>query len=226
MVFIAIFADIATLAIAYDRAPYSKSPVKWNLPVMWGTAVILGTILALGSWICLISIMATHGHGIIAGKGIQDSILFLEIVLTENWLILITRAGGQPFWTSTPSWQLTLAVLLVDILATLMCLFGWLAPGPPRHLVATSIETIFRVWVFSLGIFSVMAGAYYLLATSPAFDQLMHGRWPCCGRRKDRSKEFEVEDFSESRPTAKSNFGANRISVVALQRTSHQHERV
>jgi H+-transporting ATPase len=30
--FIAIFADIATLAIAYDNAPYSRTPVKWNLP--------------------------------------------------------------------------------------------------------------------------------------------------------------------------------------------------
>lgn len=32
VVFIAIFADVATLAIAYDNAPFSRTPVKWNLP--------------------------------------------------------------------------------------------------------------------------------------------------------------------------------------------------
>ena len=53
IVFIAIFADIATLAIAYDNAPYSKSPVKWNLPKLWGMSILLGIALAVGTWITL-----------------------------------------------------------------------------------------------------------------------------------------------------------------------------
>jgi len=48
VVFIAIFADIATLAIAYDNAPFSKTPVKWNLPKLWGMSVLLGVVLAVG----------------------------------------------------------------------------------------------------------------------------------------------------------------------------------
>jgi len=51
VVFIAIFADIATLAIAYDNAPYSKTPVKWNLPKLWGMSILLGCVLAAGTWI-------------------------------------------------------------------------------------------------------------------------------------------------------------------------------
>lgn len=196
--FIAIFADIATLAIAYDNAPYSKSPVKWNLPVMWGIAIIMGTILAIGSWICLTTIFVGMHQGIIEGKGTQDSVLFLQIVLTENWLIFITRAGrGQPFWSSTPSWQLVLAILLVDVLATLFCVFGWLNRQGSEGLVVSSPSTIVRVWVFSLGVFSAMAGVYYLLADSPAFDRLMHGHWPCRGRRTDRRQEIALEDLGE-----------------------------
>src|SRR2546423_48790 len=53
VVFIAIFADIATLAIAYDNAPYSKTPVKWNLPKLWGMSVLLGVVLSIGTWITL-----------------------------------------------------------------------------------------------------------------------------------------------------------------------------
>ena len=53
VVFIAIFADVATLAIAYDNAPFSRTPVKWNLPKLWGMSVLLGIALAVGTWITL-----------------------------------------------------------------------------------------------------------------------------------------------------------------------------
>lgn len=46
---VAIFADIATLAIAYYKAPYSPKPVKWNLPVLWGTGFPMGLILFAGT---------------------------------------------------------------------------------------------------------------------------------------------------------------------------------
>ena len=32
IVFLAIFADLATIASAYDTAPYAKMPVEWQLP--------------------------------------------------------------------------------------------------------------------------------------------------------------------------------------------------
>ena len=57
VVFIAIFADIATLMIAYDNAPFSKVPVKWNLPKLWGTSIILGIVLAGGTWLCLSTLL-------------------------------------------------------------------------------------------------------------------------------------------------------------------------
>jgi hypothetical protein len=42
IVFLAIFADIATIAIAYDNAPYQKQPVEWQLPKIWVVSVVLG----------------------------------------------------------------------------------------------------------------------------------------------------------------------------------------
>lgn len=203
VVFIAIFADIATLAIAYDNAPYSKTPVKWNLPRLWGMSILLGIILAVGTWITLTTLFP-HGTfekqgvdgGIVQNFGVRDPILFLEISLTENWLIFITRANG-PFWSSIPSWQLTGAILVVDILATLFTIFGWFVGG------RTSIVAVVRVWIFSFGVFCVMAGVYYLLQDSQGFDNLMHGRSP-----KRDQKQRSLEDF-----------------VVSLQRVSTQHEK-
>lgn len=191
VVFIAIFADIATLVIAYDKAPFSRTPVKWNLPKLWGISIIMGLILAGASFICLTTMDTPTADNIIHGGiaenvGKRDSILFLEIVLSENWLIFITRADG-PFWTSWPSWQLITAVLMVDAVATLFCVFGLLNGGqiePVKHLATTA-----RVWVFSFGVFCLMAGVYYLLNDFGAFDRIMHGKWPC--KRKDRNKKME-----------------------------------
>jgi H+-transporting ATPase len=131
VVFIAIFADIATLAIAYDNAPFSKTPVKWNLPKLWGISTILGIILAIGTWITLTTTFVS-GHGIIQNFGQRDEVLFLEITLTENWLIFITRANG-PFWSTIPSWQLAGAIAIVDLIATFFCLFGWFVGGQTRY---------------------------------------------------------------------------------------------
>lgn len=204
VVFIAIFADVATLAIAYDNAPFSASPVKWNLPKLWGMSVLLGIVLAVGTWITVTTIYAagvdadgmTSG-GIAQNNGNLDEIVFLQISLTENWLIFITRANG-PFWSSIPSWQLTGAILVVDILATCFCIWGFFEGGKPTHIV-----TVVRIWIFALGVFCIMGGVYYLLQDSVGFDNLMHGKSP-----KGSQKQRSLEDF-----------------VVSLQRVSTQHEK-
>ena len=190
VVFIAIFADIATLAIAYDNAPFSKTPVKWNLPRLWGMSIVLGIVLALGTWIALTTLLASGiaddqyvSGGIVQNFGVRDEVLFLQISLSENWLIFITRADG-PFWNSIPSWQLTGAILVVDIVATFFCLFGFFVGG------RTSIVAVVRIWLFSFGVFCVLGGVYYLLQGSTGFDSLMHGKSP-----KKTQKQRSLEDF-------------------------------
>jgi len=143
VVFIAIFADIATLAIAYDNAPYSKTPVKWNLPKLWGMSVLLGIVLAVGTWITLTTMLVHKEGGIIQNFGVRDQVLFLEISLTENWLIFITRANG-PFWSSIPSWQLTGAILVVDTISTFFCLFGWFTGTDIHSYCCSYLDLLLR----------------------------------------------------------------------------------
>ncbi|RMD43648.1 hypothetical protein DV735_g1432, partial [Chaetothyriales sp. CBS 134920] len=201
VVFIAIFADIATLAIAYDNAPYSIRPVKWNLPRLWGMSILLGVVLAAGTWIALTTmIVRGEDNGIVQNEGQLNAVLFLQITLSENWLIFITRANG-PFWSSLPSWQLTGAIVIVDILATLFCIFGWFVGGERTNIVA-----VVRIWVYSFGVFCVMAAVYYLLQDSVTFDNIVHGKRV---RAQKKLKRKEMEDF-----------------IVSLQRVSTQHEKV
>ncbi|GAA5919936.1 hypothetical protein JCM1841_000053 [Sporobolomyces salmonicolor] len=159
IVFLAIFADVATIAIAYDNAQSARRPVEWQLPKVWIISTILGLLLAAGTWIVrgTMFVGTYYKGGIIQNFGSIQEVLFLEVALTESWLILITRLdfgvdAGKPTW---PSWQLLGAVLGVDILATMFCLFGWLSGDGPRaghHHGWVDIVTVCRIYAFSIGV--------------------------------------------------------------------------
>ena len=176
IVFLALFADLATIAIAYDNAHYEARPVQWQLPKIWIISVVLGLLLAIGTWIMRGTLYLPNG-GIISDYGDIQEILFLEIALTENWLIFVTR--GSNTW---PSWQLVAAIFGVDVLATLFCLFGWLSGPiipdlPADHAVQTpdgwtSVVTVIIIWCYSIGVSIVIAIVYYVLNLIPWLDNL------------------------------------------------------
>jgi len=200
IVFLAIFADVATIAIAYDNAPVSKQPVEWQQPKIWIISSIMGILLAMGTWILRGTLFVGDefgyapgiiygGHGVVQNFGNVQSILFLEVALTENWLIFVTRGGS-----SFPSFQLIGAILGVDILASIFTLFGWLAGTPNRNEFTaprggwTDIVTVVRVWIFSFGVVVICALVYTILNAIPWLANL--------GRRETGKKNTVFEDFA------------------------------
>lgn len=216
IVFIALFADLATVAVAYDNAHSELRPVEWQLPKIWIISVILGILLALGTWVIRGTLYMPNG-GIIQNFGAVQPILFLEVALTENWLIFVTRGGAT--W---PSWQLVGAILGVDALATIFCLFGWLSgDGEPADPVSRNtklnhhgktdgwvdIVTVVVIWGYSIGVTIVIAIVYYLLNQVPWLDNL--GRKTrshadthmenIIGHISKLAIEHEVDDHGKSR---------------------------
>ncbi|KAI1738234.1 E1-E2 ATPase-domain-containing protein [Xylaria scruposa] len=170
IVFIALFADLATVAVAYDNAHVEPRPVEWQLKKIWVISVILGALLAAGTWIIRGTLFLRNG-GVVENFGSIQEILFLEVALTENWLIFVTR-GGQTW----PSWQLVGAIFGVDVLATLFCLFGWLSGSGGGVLNTTphdqfrnssngwtDIVTVVVVWAYSIGVVIFIAIVYIAL---------------------------------------------------------------
>ncbi|KZT01357.1 plasma-membrane proton-e [Laetiporus sulphureus 93-53] len=187
VVFLAIFADVATIAIAYDNAPYDRKPVDWQLPKVWIMSTLMGMMLAGGTWIIRGTLLLSDG-GIIQNFGSVQEILFLEVALTESWVILITRMAigpsSGPF--VLPSWQLLAAVLGVDALATIFALFGWIS-GPGEHGGWTDIVTVVKIWGYSFGVFVVVGLLYYILSTFQWLDNV--------GRRNRSKKNVKLENF-------------------------------
>ncbi|KAF2734902.1 plasma membrane ATPase 1 [Polyplosphaeria fusca] len=185
VVFIALFADLATVAVAYDNAHSEARPVEWQLPKIWIISVVLGILLALGTWVVRGTMYLPNG-GIIQNFGSVQEVLFLEVALTENWLIFVTRGGKT--W---PSFQLVGAILAVDAIATIFCLFGWLSGEPdpatnPHDTFEqrldgwTDIVTVVVIWAYSIGVTIVIAIVYYLMNRISWLDDL---------GRKDRSRK-------------------------------------
>ncbi|KAJ5786028.1 Plasma membrane ATPase [Penicillium pulvis] len=191
IVFLALFADLATVAVAYDHASFELRPVEWQLPKIWFISSILGLLLALGTWVVRGSMFLKSG-GIIQNWGSIQEVLFLEVALTENWLIFVTR--GIDTW---PSLQLVSAILGVDILATIFCLFGWftnqdMKTDPPDSFVETrngwtDIVTVVRIWGYSLGVEIVIALVYFILNRIKWLDEL--------GRQKRSKGEIKIESL-------------------------------
>ncbi|KAK0119501.1 hypothetical protein ONS95_010946 [Cadophora gregata] len=193
IVFLALFADLATIAVAYDNAHFEQRPVEWQLPKIWIISVVLGILLALGTWVIRGAMFMPNG-GIINNFGSIQGILFLEVSLTENWLIFVTRGGET--W---PSWQLIGAIFGVDVLSTLFTVFGWLTggAGEPSDPVTvnrllstdgrTSIVTVVIVWGYSIGVSIVIAIVYYLMNRMSWLDNL--------GRAKRSRADTQMENI-------------------------------
>ncbi|KAK4554539.1 hypothetical protein LTR86_008393 [Recurvomyces mirabilis] len=216
IVFIALFADLATVAIAYDNAHSDPRPVEWQLPKIWVISVILGIELALATWIVRGTMFLPNG-GIIVHFGNIQEVLFLEVALTENWLIFVTR-GGATF----PSWQLVSAIFVVDVLATIFCIFGWLWHGTdgglhtapyPNPMGAyyykqtphgwTSVVTVVSIWAYSIGVIIILAISYFCLNQIPALADL--------GRKNRSMHDTQMENI------------IGHLSKLALRHEKDEH---
>ncbi|KAI1808472.1 plasma membrane H+-ATPase [Daldinia bambusicola] len=192
IVFLALFADLATIAVAYDTAHYEKRPVEWQLPKIWIISVVLGALLALGTWVLRGTLWLPGG--VIQEYGGVQEIIFLQVSLTENWLIFVTR-GFETY----PSWQLVSAIFGVDILASLFAGFGWFSggqgePSSPASLSAklsqngaTDILTIVVVWIYSIACVIVIAIIYQMMTRMQSLNDL--------GRKKRSAQDTMMENI-------------------------------
>jgi len=140
-----------------------------------------------GTWIFRATLFLDSG-GVIAHFGNMQEIIFLEIALTENWLIFITRLtleGG----ITLPSFQLVGAVLGVHVLATLFALFGWLSGDAP-HAGWVDVVTVIRIWCYSFGVTVIVALVYFILSKWSWLDNL--------GRKNRHVKNSPMEDMLTS----------------------------
>ncbi|KAJ3277812.1 plasma membrane H+-ATPase, partial [Borealophlyctis nickersoniae] len=163
---------------AYDRAKASESPVSWNLRSVMGTSAVLALGLAAFTFVLHTTTLVAPGE-----SGETEPVVFLEIALTQNWLLFSTRTKG-PFYKDRPSLYLFLAVLVVDVVATLMSCFGWLMTNGAHINAVTAV----RVWLYSLGVLVILDIIRRVFADKEWWDRVLHLKSPK-KRRRNRARE-------------------------------------
>jgi H+-transporting ATPase len=139
LVALALLDDVPIMAIAYDNTNPDPKPARWNRERTFAVSITLG-VLAVAQSFGLLALGMGFLH--LDAEHLQ-TMLFLQLLVGGYLLLLLTRTH-KAFWAPPfPAWPLLTAVIGTQILAVLMCGFGWLVP-------ALSWDLIGWVWVYNL----------------------------------------------------------------------------
>ncbi len=138
LVFIALLDDIPVMTIAYDRTEKVKSPQKWDMYRVLGMATFLGALGVVSSLL-----LFYIGKVVLnLDAGVLQSLIFLKLVVAGHLTMFVTRNSGH-FWSVRPSGIFFWSVILTDVFATLLVVFG-------VFITPIGWELAALVWVYSL----------------------------------------------------------------------------
>ncbi len=153
IVILAILDDAPIMTIAYDNTEVAAQPIRWKMPRVLGVSSVLGLFSVVQSFGLLLigfeilsSVPEQHYFQFFTKAELQ-SVMFLQIVLGGHFLLYNTRTANWFFLPPFPSLPLNAALWATNLLAILMCGYGWLVP----KLSWTTIGWVAAytvVWVF------------------------------------------------------------------------------
>ena len=123
IVLLAILNDLPIITIAYDHVRYSNFPEKWNMRVIIGIAFMLG----------ILGVIESFGLFFVGYKlldltpGVLQSFMYLKLSVAGHLTVFMARTKGH-FWSVRPANQLLVAVILTQLTATLITVYGILLP--------------------------------------------------------------------------------------------------
>jgi H+-transporting ATPase len=148
IVIMSLLDDIPIMTIAYDNTPVSKRPIRWKMPRMLSISAVLGFFAVVQSFgLLLIGIKALSDPSLqlfgLNDRSQLQTLMFLQLVAGGHLLLFVTRTEKWFFLPPFPAAPLFFAILATQILAVLMCAFGWL-------VAPISWGAIGGVWLYNL----------------------------------------------------------------------------
>ena len=123
IVLLAILNDLPIITIAYDNVRFSGKPKRWNMRTVLGIATFLG----------IIGVLSTFGIFYIGlnifnlDTAVLQSFIYLKLSVAGHLTVFVARTRDH-FWSIKPARQLLLAVMLTQLTATLITVYGILLP--------------------------------------------------------------------------------------------------
>ena len=156
IVIMSLLDDIPIMTIAYDNTPVSERPIRWKMPRLLSVSAVLGFFSVVQSFgLLLIGMEVLSNSHLQQYFGLYDkshlqTVMFLQLVAGGHLLLFITRTERWFFLPPFPAAPLFIAILLTQVLAVLMCGFGWLVP-PISWATIGWVWAYNIAWIFILG---------------------------------------------------------------------------
>jgi H+-transporting ATPase len=143
IVLLALLNDMPIMTIAYDNVKISQKPEKWNMRTLLGISSFLGSVGTVSSFgILIIGLQVLHLNPLIL-----QSFIYLKLSVAGHLNLFVARTKGS-FWSVRPAKPLFLAVILTQLTATIITVYGILLPAMGWELAAL-------VWGYALTAFIV-----------------------------------------------------------------------
>ena len=143
IVLLALLNDMPILTIAYDNVKISQKPERWNMRTLLEIASFLGGIGTVSSFVLLIiGLQVLH-----LNLMVLQSFIYLNLSVGGHLALLVSRTRGR-FWSVGPAKSLFLAVILTQLTATIITVYGILLPAMGWELAGL-------VWGYALVTFVV-----------------------------------------------------------------------
>ena len=124
IVLLALLNDAPIMTIAYDNVLYSNKPEKWNMRLILIIATFLGFIGVVSTFLFFyIGVDIFH-----LSHNVLQSFIYLKLSVAGHLMVFIARTKG-PFWSVRPALLLFLAIVLTQLTATLITVYGILLPA-------------------------------------------------------------------------------------------------
>ena len=124
VVLLALLNDFPIMTIAYDNVKYSAKPERWNMRTLLGISTALGLFGVLASF-GLLYIGVNFFH---LSHEVLQSFIYLKLSVAGHLFLFIARTRG-PFWSVKPAPILLIAVILTQLTATIITVYGILLPA-------------------------------------------------------------------------------------------------
>ncbi|WP_455278360.1 plasma-membrane proton-efflux P-type ATPase [[Eubacterium] cellulosolvens] len=143
IVLLALLNDAPIMTIAYDNVKYSNDPEKWNMRIILGLATFLGIIGVASSF----GILYIGQEILHLNPDVMQSFIYLKLSVAGHLTIFVARTRG-PFWSVKPAIPLFMAVIITQLVATIITSYGILLP-------AMGLKLALAVWAYALVMFLI-----------------------------------------------------------------------
>jgi H+-transporting ATPase len=143
LVLLALLNDLPIMTIAYDNVKYSDKPEKWDMRTLLGIATFLGVIGVFSSFgILYVGLIVLKLNQLVL-----QSFIYLKLSVAGHLTVFVARTKGH-FWSVKVAKPLFFAVIVTQLVATIITVYGILLPAMGWGLAAL-------VWGYALTLFII-----------------------------------------------------------------------